>query len=292
MVATAHVLFSSDLIKVSDFTCDTPKSGCGCERCDARSSITIMRRGVHAYHARGRVALGEAGLALLYRGGEVYRLSHPYHRDVPDRSTCIEFDEAILEEAFGSEPLEQDLGTHIGPGTHLLNFQLMAALREAALDRTGSEEAALTLIRAIAADFRSPPDGMRGSRAEVARRRVERAREFIASRLDRDHGMAAIAKVAATSPFHLARLFKQNTGMTIRGYRLRLRLAAALERIAEGEPDLARLAAELGFSHHSHLTAAFRRHFGMPPSVLRERWGSKGLRRKSRFLTARAGQQP
>lgn len=99
--ATARVLLSSPLITVSDYTCDTPRSGCGCERCDPTPSVTIVRRGIHAHHARRQVALAEAGLALLYRGDEPYRLSHPFDRDVPDRSTCIEFGPALLQEAFG-----------------------------------------------------------------------------------------------------------------------------------------------------------------------------------------------
>ena len=281
MAATARVLFSSELVKLSDFTCNTPKSGRGCELCDTRSSVTIVRRGVHAYHGRGRVALAEAGLGLLYRGGEVYQLSHPYHREAPDRSTCIEFDDALLEEAFGKWPLERDLGTHLSARTHLLNHEVMAALVAGTLDRTGAEEAVLAVIRAVARDFHLTAEG--GGLPEVGRRRVERAREFIAARLDEDHGMAAIAAVAATSPFHLARLFKRHTGMTIRGYRLRLRLAVALERIVEGERDLSFLAAELGFSNHSHLTSAFRRQFGAPPSVLRDRLGAKHSGRKARF---------
>jgi AraC-like DNA-binding protein len=284
MAATARVLFSSDLIKLSDYSCNTPQSGCGCELCDSRSAITIMRRGVHAYHSRGRAALAEPGLALLYRGGEIYQLSHPYHRDEPDRSNCIEFDDALLDEAFGSRPLERDLGTHLSAQTHLLNREAMAALAAGALDTTGAEETVLAIIRAVAGDFHLARAESRLSK--TGRRRIERAREFIAARPHEDHGVAVIASVAATSPFHLARLFKRYTGMTIRGYRLRLRLAAALDRIAEGERDLSLLAAELGFSHQSHLTSAFRQQFGTPPGALRERLGAKTLREKSTFLKA------
>jgi AraC family transcriptional regulator len=286
MAATARVLFSSDLLKLSDYTCNTPKSGCGCELCDSHSAITIIRRGVHAYHGRGRAALAEPGLALLYRGGEVYQLSHPYHRDEPDRSTCIEFDDALLDEAFGSRPLERDLGTHLSGRTHLLNHEIMAALAAGTLDTTEAEEAVLAVIRAVASDF-----GLAGpetGRSQAGLRRVERAREFIAARLHEDHGVEVIAGIAATSPFHLARLFKRYTGMTIRGYRLRLRLAAALDRIAEGERNLSLLAAELGFSHHSHLTSAFHRQFGAPPSAVRERLGTNGLGQESTFLKARS----
>jgi AraC family transcriptional regulator len=72
------------------------------------------------------------------------------------------------------------------------------------------------------------------------------------------------------SPFHLARQFRSITGETIARYLLRLRLAIALERLAEGEDDLMRLACELGFAHHSHFSARFRDVFGLTPSAARE----------------------
>jgi AraC family transcriptional regulator len=33
--------------------------------------------------------------------------------------------------------------------------------------------------------------------------------------------------------------------------------------------DLTELSVTLGYSSHSHFTAAFRRHYGIPPSLLR-----------------------
>lgn len=286
MAATARVLFSSMLVKISDFTCDTPKSGCSCERCDPISSITIIRRGIHAYHARRQVALAEAGLALLYRGGETYCLSHPYDRDVPDRSTCIEFDTTLLEEAFGTRGLGRDLGTHLSPDTQVLNLQVMSALSVGESDGLASEEATLAVVQAIGSDFdltREDPHV-----PVTALQRVERAREFIATQPEVAHSLETVAAAAACSPFHLARLFKRQTGMTIRGYRLRLRLATALHDLADGATDLTGLATRAGFSDHSHMTASFRKVFGSTPSALREKLKSRGLKKQSKFLQARA----
>jgi AraC family transcriptional regulator len=286
MAATARVLFSSTLVKVSDVACDTPKSGGGCERCDPISSVTIMRRGVHAYHARGRVALAEAGLAVLYRGGEPYCLSHPYDRDLPDRSTCIEFNSALLEETFGTTRHARDLGTHIGPDTQVLHLQTMAALGADESDRLASEETTLGLVQAIVSDF----DLSREDRPVpmTARQRVQRARAFIASKPEADHSLEEVAAAAACSPFHLARLFRRHTGMTVRGYRRRLRLAMALEHMADGETDLTGLAIRAGFSDHSHMTRSFRKVFGSTPSALRERLRGRGLKKQSKFLQAAA----
>jgi len=48
-----------------------------------------------------------------------------------------------------------------------------------------------------------------------------------------------------------------------------LRARAALERVAGGERDLARLAADVGFADQSHLARVVRRETGRPPSALR-----------------------
>jgi AraC-like DNA-binding protein len=59
---------------------------------------------------------------------------------------------------------------------------------------------------------------------------------------------------------------------------MRLRARAALERLAGGEDDLARLAADVGFADQSHLCRVVRAETGQVPSVLRTSIG--GTRRR------------
>lgn len=100
-------------------------------------------------------------------------------------------------------------------------------------------------------------------------RAVEAAREFIASDPTRSDALATIAQAAASSPFHLARLFRRHTGRSLHVHRDELRLALALQRLQGGEANLARLAVDLGYSHHSHFSAAFKRRFGIAPALMR-----------------------
>lgn len=100
-------------------------------------------------------------------------------------------------------------------------------------------------------------------------RGVERAREFLAAEPGSDATLAEIAAAAACSPFHLARAFRRRTGSSLHGYRTRLRMALALQRLREGEDRLALLAAELGYASHSHFSATFRRWHGATPVQLR-----------------------
>jgi AraC-like DNA-binding protein len=91
--------------------------------------------------------------------------------------------------------------------------------------------------------------------------------------------------VAAAALGELARArWRAATGETIARTLLRVRLALALERLGDGEDDLARLAVDLGFAHHSHFTARFRAAYGVPPSVAR--------RRLRTIVTARARAAP
>lgn len=78
-----------------------------------------------------------------------------------------------------------------------------------------------------------------------------------------------LAEHARCSGFHLARGFRGSTGLSLHAYRLRLRLAAALARLEQGERDLAGLAHDLGFSSQSHLGAVFRRAVGIAPGAAR-----------------------
>lgn len=86
-----------------------------------------------------------------------------------------------------------------------------------------------------------------------------------------------IADVLGVSVFHLCRVFRRRTGDTVLGFARRVRLEAALDRLRDPGCDLASLAAELGFSSHSHFSAAFRRRFGASPSALRGRRRRPGL---------------
>lgn len=78
-----------------------------------------------------------------------------------------------------------------------------------------------------------------------------------------------VADTAGLSPFHLARLFKTHTGMTLHTYRQQLRLAMALQCLQSGMRNLADLAAGLGYSSQSHMGFAFQHELGVTPAQAR-----------------------
>lgn len=102
---------------------------------------------------------------------------------------------------------------------------------------------------------------------------VQRAQRFMVARTAATGAarwtLNDVADAACCSFFHLARCFRKHTGLSLHGYRQRLRLAAALQRLEEGERNLAALAHELGYSSQSHLGAAFVQALGVTPAQAR-----------------------
>ncbi|WP_322029344.1 helix-turn-helix transcriptional regulator [Paraburkholderia sp. J76] len=70
----------------------------------------------------------------------------------------------------------------------------------------------------------------------------------------------------------VARLFRQETGMTFGQWREQLRLAEAMSKLAVGHP-LARIAQDLGYADVRTFSAMFRRAFGSTPQQFRQRVG-------------------
>ncbi|GAB4189746.1 MAG: hypothetical protein Tsb002_17110 [Wenzhouxiangellaceae bacterium] len=76
-----------------------------------------------------------------------------------------------------------------------------------------------------------------------------------------------LASAVGSSPFHLNRLFRRHTGISLHQYQLQLRLRHALDRIDQGDSRLTDLALDLGFSSPSHFSRCFRQQFHCPPSA-------------------------
>jgi AraC-like DNA-binding protein len=124
------------------------------------------------------------------------------------------------------------------------------------------EERVLRLLAAILGTRASPATVKPNGRVDIARAYLS---EYFSERLS----LRQVASVAHTSPYHLCRLFRKATGMSLHRYQIRLRLFAAVRELVDPECSLADLAHRLGFCHQSHLGQAFRREFGIPPHEAR-----------------------
>jgi AraC-like DNA-binding protein len=160
------------------------------------------------------------------------------------------------------------------PGVFLLQRLAVRHLKEPNPDPLLVEESVTESV-GLAIERARSFHGLRSKRREATRAAhreiVDQTKELLAARFRERLTMGEIAAAIGVSRFHLSRVFRASTGFSLHGYRNQLRLRAALERIADPDTRLPALAAELGFSGHSHFTASFREAFGVAPSELRGR---------------------
>ena len=142
---------------------------------------------------------------------------------------------------------------------------LRRRLHEKIAEPLEAESLALTVVqRALG------PRTTHQAGASVGRQRlVDRAKLVLASDLARRRTLAEIAAEVRVSPVYLTQVFQQVEGLPLYRYQLRLRLARALDLLGHYD-DLTALSLDLGFSSHSHFSAAFRQAYGYSPSEFRQ----------------------
>ena len=239
------------------------------EECTATTQLVFPYRGVFVRHLGSDQSVAEANQVLFFNATEGYRVSHP----VPggDASLTVIIGESLLREmaprtllrdgaalAFRQERLRID------PRAQAVVALLRHSLREKIAEPLEAESLALTLVqRALG------PRTTHAAGATVGRQRlVDRAKLVLSSHLARRWTLAEIAAEVRGSPVYLTQVFQQVEGMPLYRYHLRLRLARALDLLAQYD-DLTELSLELGFSSHSHFSAAFREAYGSSPSEFR-----------------------
>jgi AraC family transcriptional regulator len=303
-----RALHRSPAVSVYDVRCRPSDFARGPEEWSRSNQIVFPRRGVFERDVRGDSVIADPNHVLFFNGDEAYHVAHPGR--CGDDCTAFAFDGALVREAVAfHDPAREEAAAAGQPFrfAHALAdeqvFLLHARLRQAALARDAArggghlriEEAAVRLLDAvILGAYRSrglappPRKRLRQARLQDHRDLARRTSLHLGTRFGEDLSLQAIARAVHSSPYHLARLFREQTGISIHQYRHRLRLREALRRLADGDPDLTALALDLGFSSHSHLTGAFRRAFGLPPAAYRASLSARRIRQLSRNLEVAA----
>jgi AraC-like DNA-binding protein len=263
-------------VKVGQFDCP-PGHDCFPRTAPLQNDLLVFAR--HPLWWRrgaGEYRFVEPGAALLHRAGsEIERRSVGQRGDRADWfGVRPDVFRATLRENGADPSVVTERGISLVTSARLRwqAHRFMTELAGHGGDALAVEEGALRLLAIVATGLAGQARAHHRLRAPTQARRkrlVDRARAWLNAHPGGDHGLADIARAVGTSPWHLARIFREECGVTLHRYRQRQRLGIAIERLTSGAEDLSALAHDLGYSSHSHFSREFRRHVGVAPSSLR-----------------------
>ena len=94
---------------------------------------------------------------------------------------------------------------------------------------------------------------------------AERIKTYVAAHLQDPITASDVAKAAGYSPFHTARIFKEETGLSPFEYIRRERLTASAHALRSGSHRVLDIALDFVFASHEGFTRAFSNGFGISP---------------------------
>jgi AraC-like DNA-binding protein len=265
-----RLLLQTPTLAVRDVACPGAHRHLSDEERSSVTELVFPYRGTYVVHVGDEESVADASQVLFFNKGERYRVSHP--NPGGDASLVVSVDESVLREIAPAalvrdgEPFAfRQHRLRIDARAQVLVALLRHSLREGIAEPLEGESLALTLVqRALG------PRTTHAAGASVARQRlVDRAKIVLMRDLARRWTLAEVAAEVGVSAVYLTQSFQQVEGLPLYQYQLRLRLARALDLLADYE-DLTTLGLDLGFSSHSHFSAAFQQAYGRSPSEFRQ----------------------
>jgi AraC-like DNA-binding protein len=240
------------------------------EECATATHLVFPYRGTYLRHVGSDQSVADANHVLLFNAGEGYQVSHPVTGG--DASLVLALSEPLLRELSPAALLHKRdalgfrlQGLSIDPRAQALVALLRHSLQVGNIDSLEAESLLLTLVRRSLGPRASRETGP----TQAKRRLVDRVKVLLANDPARRWTLGEIAGEIGGSAVYLTQAFQQVEGLPLYRYQLQLRLARALDLIAACD-NVSALALDLGFSSHSHFTAAFKRIYGCSPTAFRQ----------------------
>ena len=273
-MTTSTLLLETSLVKVHDVQHLAPQATHPLET--AAPALMFPYRGLFVRRILAPQAIevvAEASQVLLVNAGERWCILHP----VPGVSGHLEI--AVLGELLAELVPDTLLCNQAPPGSVVFGPHrqridaraqvLVALLRHSLVEQIAetleAESLALTLVRRALGPRTARIPGASAGRQKL----VDRTKLVLVADLSRRWSLQQIADEVGVSAVYLTQVFQQVEGLPLYQYHLRLRLARALDLLAD-YADLSTLSQDLGFSSHSHFSAAFLQTYGRSPTAFRQ----------------------
>jgi AraC-like DNA-binding protein len=275
------MLFESPLVKLAKFRASPDHPGFRDSGPTRQHCFVFPRTAVRIQHAGRKPFVASPSVVTLYNREQAYNRETVTSEG--DRCDWFAVEPGVLAEALAAhDPHVRDDPERpfrlpfvpVDPKTYLLQRLVVRHLTEAERpDTLFVEETVLQVLDQVAASaarfqgMAPRPDVESGSPASEV---VDAMLAILGQRFREPLSLDDLARRSGYSAFHLGRIFRKRSGLTLHAWQSRLRLLTALERVTEPGTDFEELALGLGYSSHSHFTAAFRSAFGITPSAFRD----------------------
>lgn len=195
--------------------------------------------------------------------------------EVPEPSECVEFRPSkSLRRSVAEElraPQAAELAEIVGYSDPVL---WSASVRYRAHATGGwqmSDIEASEMMRGLLGHMMLTHLGARPTRATLARldpRRLKRLEDYVQAKLPGPITIENLSEVAAMSPFHFIRVFRQTFHMTPGQYVLARRMEIARDLLQTNGGTLTNVASHVGYTNGHYFRGAFFRFFGHSPGAV------------------------
>jgi AraC-like DNA-binding protein len=227
------------------------------------SEIALPLAGVFRWKVGRSATTIDANSALFISEGQVFSEAHPI-KDRGHAAVVVIPAAAVLDEFCRGRRAEATVNFRAISRVASPRAQLLARRLAHVSDACGSLEGDELTIAFLAEtlDHRLPEETPQSCRL------VSRAKEFLHEH-DGPCSLANAAEEIGVTPIYLTQAFKKSVGLPLYKYQKQLRLSRALNELPNCD-SIIDLALDLGFSSHSHFTAAFTATYALTPSAFRE----------------------
>jgi AraC family transcriptional regulator len=278
-MTTATALLDAPDLFFAELTCRPDDPEWGEENLVTRHIVALPSTPVWQYHDGAERQLLNQNNVVLHHAGSEYRRER--FRDGGYRCLFLVPTPVLMREvAAGEDPSIADsqevrfpasVAPLDGPTFALSRLAARCLRPGGPAGGAGAREALYEVLRRVvraSGVSASKRSAVSPATARARREIVEEAKEMLNGAPVGRVPLDDLARSLFTSPYHLARIFRAATGFSIHGYATHLRLRTGFDRIQASADRIGDVGAALGYHSHSHFTSAFRRAFGMTPSVL------------------------
>lgn len=245
-----------ELMRVSNLTHDYPL------HVHEEYCVALILKGSETHICRGRSYEASTGDILLLKAHEAhstrsarveYRAIHILPRNLKRIALLVTGRNS--ENFFFSDPLVQDPLTF----KSLLDLHLKLEQKTSPLEQESEYISAMSLLINRQKKFRLSLE-LTGKEP----RYIELARDYLRSNYAENISLSKLASLTNLSPFHLLRVFRNQTGVPPHEYQTQVRVIEAGRLLRKGY-SISDTALATGFFDQSHLSRNFKRVTGMTP---------------------------